>query len=88
MKINSHLFGFGLVGVLLVGWWLLADKVVGSYKGYTIIKRKNVYLVERMPGDRDKSPLFASLEAVYSWIDAQVVQSTVSNLATALPWSY
>jgi hypothetical protein len=87
MKINSHLVGFGVVAAFIVGWMWFADKTVETYKGYTIIKSKGQYVAERMPGDRASNPLFSTIEQVRAWVDIQQVQSTVSNLATALPWS-
>lgn len=87
MKINSHLLGLVGVAALIAGWMYFADKTVESYKGYTIIKSKGQFVAERMPGDRNVNPKFATIELARAWVDAQQAQSTVSSLVNSLPWN-
>ena len=86
MKINSHLLGIGIGAAVIIGWMWYADKEVETFQGYTIIKRKGKFVAERLKGERETNPTFATLDEVHAWVVAQQAQSAVANLATSMPW--
>lgn len=86
MKLNSHLLGIGIGIVAIVGWMWYTDKEVETFLGYTIIKRRGVFVAERLKGERETNPTFATLGEAHVWITAQQTQIAAKNLATSMPW--
>lgn len=88
MKINSHLIGIGIGVAAIVGWMWYVEKEIEVFQGYKIIKRRGIFVAERLTGERDTNPTFPTLDAVKAWIGLQpIIPSTIVNLTNALPWS-
>lgn len=88
MKINSHLLGFLIVGGFVATYFWFVDKQVERVGDYTIFKRRNVFVAERITGDKEKNPTFGTIEEVRAWIAQQQVLDKVKAAEYSLPWGH
>lgn len=88
MKINSHVIGLVVIGGLLAGWLILAEKQIERIGEYTIYKKGGKFVAERLPGERKTNPQFVTIEEVRAWVAQQQILDKGKAAAYSLPWGH